>query len=273
MKPGGKIGFFDSGLGGLTIMRAVVNQLPQYDYIYLGDTAHKPYGAQPAADVRGYVQQGVSFLFDQGCELVIIVCNTATAEALSFIQSQFLPTSAPHRHVVGVIAPAAEAAVMSTRGNRIGVLATQATVESHAFVEEIQRLRPEATVYQQAAPELMTMIEAGLHHSAEMTMVLEHYLRPLMTVQIDTLVLGCAHYELIAPQIIQIAGPTVAVVSEGYTVPNSIQDYLFRHADLSHKLVQGSGRRFYYTSHADVFAGLSQAFYGEAIIAEQVTLR
>lgn len=273
MKPGGKIGFFDSGLGGLIIAHDVMGQLPAYNYIYLGDTFHKPYGAKPAADVRGYMQQGISYLFDQGCELVIVTCNTAAAQGLSFIQRQFLPAYAPHRHVLGIIGPAAQAAILATKNNRIGVLATQATVETHAFAEEIQNLRPEATVYQQAAPELVPLIESGLGHGQEMSMVLRHYLRSMQGVDIDTLILGCAHYELIAPQISEIMGSKVHLIHEGPPTANSAQDYLFRNPELSHKLAQGSERRFCFTSNAAVFAGLSREFYGVPIGAEEVTLK
>ena len=273
MKPGGKIGFFDSGLGGLIIARDVMNQLPAYSYLYLGDTAHKPYGSQPAADIRGLVQQGVSYLFDQGCELVVVTCNTAAAQALSFIQRQFLPTYAPHRHVLGVILPAAQAAVMSTKNNRIGVLATQATVETHVFAEEIQNLRPQVAVYQQSAPELIPLIESGLYHGREMAMVLRHYLRSLQGAGVDTLVLGCGQYELIAPQIAEIMGSGVTLIHEGPPTANTVQDYLFRNPDLSHRLVQGSERKFCFTGNAAVFAGLSQEFYGAPITAEEVTLK
>lgn len=272
MKPGGKIGFFDSGLGGLSIMRRVVDQLPQYNYVYLGDTAHKPYGPKPAAEIRGYAKAGIGFLFDQGCELVIVCCNTAAAQALSFIQRQFLPQSAPNHHVLGVIVPAAEAAVMATKNNRIGVIATQGTVDARAFGEEIQKIRPEATVYQQAAPELVSLIEAGLHRGAEMQMMLRHYLQALQASSIDTLVLGCSHYELIADQIANVMAPQVTLVHEGPVVADRTQDYLYRHPDLSHKLITGGERRFCYTSNADVFAGLSQEFFGSPISAEEVTL-
>lgn len=273
MKPGGRIGFFDSGLGGLTIVRDVVAQLPKYNYLYLGDTAHKPYGSKPAADVRGYVQQGISYLFDQGCELVVVACDTAAAQALSFIQRQFLPAFAPGRHVLGIIVPTVEAAVIATQNNRIGVVATQATVQTGVFAEEIQKLRPAATVYQQAAPELVPMIEAGLHRTPEMSMVLRHYLQSLLGAGIDTLILGCTHYDRIAPQIIEIVGPQVKVINQGKIVADRLQDYLYRHADLSHKLVQGSERRFCFTSNASVFAGIGREFYGAPISAEDVSLQ
>ena len=273
MKPGGKIGFFDSGLGGLSIMRSVVQQLPQYNYVYLGDTAHKPYGPKPGPEVRGFTQAAMGFLFDQGCELFIVTCNTASAQALDFIQMQFLPQYAPHRHVLGVVVPAAEAAVMATKNNRIGVIATQGTVDTRVFGEEIQKLRPEATVYQQAAPELVSLIESGLHHGQEMKMMLRHYLQALRASDIDTLVLGCTHYELIADQIAEIMGPQVTIIHEGPAVADRTQDYLYRHSDLSHKLVTGSERRFCYTSSAAVFAGLSREFYGSPITAEEVTLK
>jgi glutamate racemase len=273
MKPGGKIGFFDSGLGGLGILKAVVAQLPQYNYVYLGDTIHKPYGSKPAAEIRGHVQGGVSFLFDQGCEIVIIACNTASAQALSFIQRQFLPAYAPHRTVLGIIVPAAEAAIMATKNNRIGVIGTQGTVEARSFAEELQKLRPEATVYQQAAPELVMLIEAGLSHGQEMKMMLRHYLKSLIEVGVDTLILGCTHYELIAPQIAEIVGPQVTLIHEGPVVAERTQDYLFRHAELSHKLVSGGERKIFFTSNATVFSGLAQDFYGSPVSAEEVTIK
>lgn len=273
MKPGGKIGLFDSGLGGLGIAKSVIAQLPQYDYVYLGDTLHKPYGPKPAAEVRGYTQTAMGFLFDQGCEIVIIVCNTAAAQALGFIQRQFLPQYAPHRTVLGVIVPAAEAAVMATKNNRIGVIATQGSVDARSFGEEIQKLRPQATVYQQAAPELVSLIESGLQHGQEMQMMLRHYVQPLVGAGIDTLILGCTHYELVADQIAGILGPNVTIIHQGQTVADRLQDYLFRHAELSHKLVVGQERRFCYTSNADVFAALSRQFYGSPITAEEVTIK
>jgi glutamate racemase len=273
MKPGGSIGFFDSGLGGLGIMREVMQRLPQYNYVYLGDTAHKPYGPKPSSEVRGYAQSGVSFLFDQGCDLVVVACNTATAQALRFIQQQFLPKYAPHRRVLGVIVPAAEAAVMATKNNLIGVLATQGTVEAGSFAEELHKLRPEATVYQQAAPELVSFIESGLHHGQEMRMMLRHYLQSMTQTGADTLVLGCTHYELIADSIADILGPGVTLIHQAPVVAERLQDYLFRHADLSHKLVSGGARRFCFTSNAPVFSGLSQEFFGSPITAEEVTLK
>jgi glutamate racemase len=273
MKPSGKIGFFDSGLGGLGILKAVEAALPQYDYVYVGDTLHKPYGPKPGAEIRGYTQAAMSFLFDQGCEIVILSCNTAAAQALSFVQRQFLPTYAPHRTVLGIIVPAAEAAVMATKNNRIGVLATQGAVETRAFAEEIQKLRPEATVYQQAAPELVSLIESGLHHGQEMKMMLRHYLQSLTAAGIDTLILGCTHYELISDQIAEIMGPGITLIHEGPIVAERLQDYLFRHSELSHRLVQGGERRICFTSNASVFSGLSQSFYGSPVTAEEVTLK
>ncbi len=272
MKPSGKIGFFDSGVGGLVVASQVMAKLPQYDYVYLGDTQHKPYGPKPAAEIRGYVQQALPYLFDAGCELVILTCNTASAQALSFIQRQYLPRYAPHRHVLGVIVPAAEAAVLATRTNAIGVLGTQGAVDSRAFAEEIQKLRPEAVVYQQAAPELVSMIESGLHHGPEMTMMLRHYLQALLGMNIDTLVLGCGHYELIAEQVAAIAGPGVTVISEAAIVADRVQDYLFRHPDISHGLSQGGSRRICYTANAESFSPISQEFFGAPVQAEQVNL-
>ena len=191
-KERGKIGFFDSGTAGLIVMQAVVAQLPQYQYVYFGDTAHVPYGPKAPSDVRNYAQRGVSYLFDQGCELVVVTCNTAAAQALRFIQQQFLPKYAPHRRVLGVIVPAAERAAMSTANNRIGVIATRAGRR-----DGIPQRNPEATArgywsYQQPAPELVPLIESGLHHTNEM----RNGASPLssnrcLDAGIDTLILGC----------------------------------------------------------------------------------
>ena len=272
-KERGKIGFFDSGTAGLIVMQAVVAQLPQYQYVYFGDTAHVPYGPKAPSDVRNYAQRGVSYLFDQGCELVVVTCNTAAAQALRFIQQQFLPKYAPHRRVLGVIVPAAERAAMSTANNRIGVIATQGSVGAMAFPNEIQKLRPEATVYQQPAPELVPLIESGLHHTNEMRMVLRHYLQPLLDAGIDTLILGCTHYSLITDEIAQIVGPDIALIHEPPLVAERLQDYLFRHGDLAHQLVPGSSQRIIYSANAEVYSGLSRQFYGSPVVAEQVTLK
>lgn len=269
----GKIGFFDSGTAGLTVMQAVVAGLPQYQYVYFGDTAHAPYGPKAPSDVRTFTQQGVSYLFDQGCELVVVTCNTAAAQALRFIQQQFLPKYAPHRHVLGVITPAAERAAMVTTNNRIGVIATRGSVDAMAFSNEIQKIRPEATVYQQAAPELVSMIESGLHHTDEMRMILRHYLQPLLNVGIDTLILGCTHYTLAQDEIARIVGPGVTLVHEPPLVAERLQDYLFRHGDLAHQLLPGSSQRILYSANADVYSGLSRQFYGSPVVAEQVTLK
>jgi glutamate racemase len=192
---------------------------------------------------------------------------------LDFIQRQYLPKYAPHRKVLGVILPAAEAAVMATRTNAIGVLATLGTVETQTFSEEIHRLRPEATIYEQAAPELVSLIESGLHRSPEMKMMLRHYLQSLVKTNIDTLILGCNHYELIAEPIAEILGPNVTIIHEGPVVAERLQDYLFRHSDLSHALNQGGTKRILFTSHAEAFALMSKELFGAPVQAEDVVLK
>lgn len=272
MKPSGRIGLFDSGVGGLTIFRDIIARLPQYDYVYVGDTLHKPYGSKPASEIRGYIQNAMPYFFDQGCEIIIITCNTATAQALRFIQQQYLPKYAPHRYALGVIVPAAEAAVMTTKTNAIGVLATQGTIDTQVFATEIQKLRPQTTVYEQAAPELVSLIEAGLHRSEEMKMMLRHYLQSLKQTNVDTLILGCTHYELIPDLISEVLGPKVTLIHQGPVVAERLQDYLFRHPELSHKLVQGGERRIVFTSHAQAFSLMSKEFFGAPVNAEDVTL-
>lgn len=274
MKPTGKIGLYDSGLGRLNILRHIADRLPQFSYIYLGDTAHKSSMPKEPADVRSNTQQAVSYLFDQGCELVVIASNVSSSLALRFIQQHFLPKFTTERKVLGVIVPAVEAAVAATKSNRIGVIGAQSTVESGAFALEIQKLRPEVTVYQQAAPELVPMIESGIHNTPEAHVVLRHYLAQLVAANVDTLVLGCTQYALIYDQVVEVMGPAVAVVQEGPVVAESLQAYLSRHSDLMQRLRQGEReRRIIFTANADVFAGLAQQFYGSVLQAEQVELQ
>ena len=186
------IGLFDSGFGGLYILRGIVKELPQYSYIYLGDSARAPYGPRSNEEVYAFTKQGVEFLFENGANLVVLACNTASSEALRKIQHEY------HRDdtqkVLGVLIPFAEAAVRQTVNKRIGILATEGTVQSGAFEREIKKIDPQITVFQQACPLLVPLVEAGEQDSENADVLIRKYLKPILAEDIDTLVLGCTHY-------------------------------------------------------------------------------
>jgi glutamate racemase len=269
----GKIGLFDSGFGGLAIMRAVANRLPLHDYIYLGDSANNPYGPRTTEEVYQLTQKAVSYLFSVGCELVILACNTASCQALGKIQQEYLPRYAPSKRVLGVIFPAVEAAVQATQNNKIGVIATENTINSGVYVTEIQKLRPAATVYQQACPLLVPMIEGGSHASHGLQVVLRSYLQPLQEARIDTLILGCTHYELIKDKVTDIVGSSVRVVAEGPVVAARLADYLARHPELEAVLSRQGQRQFLCTQAGHkTFDILASEFYGQQVTAQTVRL-
>lgn len=269
----GKIGLFDSGFGGLAIMRAVVARLPLHDYIYLGDSKHVPYGNRSQDEIYELTKRAVAYLFNSGCDLVILACNTASSQALRRVQQEFLPAYAPNKRVLGVIIPAAELAVQATKTNRVGVMATEVTVNSGAFVAELQKLKPAVGVYQQACPLLVPLIESGRHHSPATETILHTYMAPLLQAGVDTLILGCTHYELIKSSVERIAGRQAKIISEGPIVAERLADYLARHPELEQHMGKHGERTFYYTkSGQKAFELLATEFFGSPIRASQVTL-
>lgn len=261
----GKIGFFDAGFGGLAIMRDVVALLPEYDYVYLGDSARGPYGPLTRDAVRQYTKQAVDFLFAKDCELIIVACNTATSQAVRFLQREYLPHVAPEKRVLGVIRPTVEEAITLTQNNRIGIMATVGTVNSGSFVEELHKLNPEVEVYQQACPGLVPLIEAGEHHSPMLKSALYEYTRPLIDQGVDTIVLGCTHYGLIADDIQLAVGDGIKVVPEGRIVAEKLADYLQRHPEIQQKLTQNSKITFYSTRADEQFDTLGSEFFGQTV--------
>jgi glutamate racemase len=236
-----KIGIFDSGLGGLLIAHSVIHELPGHDYIYLGDTARVPYGTRSREVIYCFTRQAIDYLFQQGCRLIVVACNTASADALRRIQQEYLPATYPDRRVLGVLIPAAEEAVAISRTGSIGVLATQATVHSGAFTREIHKLRPDARITQQAAPLLVSLIEMdGIRFARP---ILIEYLQPLRAAKIDTLILGCTHYPILRGMIAEEMGASVAIVDQTEVVPGKLRDYLRRHPELDSTSPVGSGLR------------------------------
>ena len=283
-----KIGVFDSGYGGLTILEQIRKQLPEYDYLYLGDNARAPYGTHSFEVIHQYTWQAVQFLFRADCSLVILACNTASAKALRTIQQQDLPqwqqlsnsklSNCQIRNVLGVIRPTAEEVALRTRNGHIGVLGTPGTVQSGSYVIELQKQRADLCIVQQACPMWVPLIENGEHLQQGADYFVDKYLRLLFAQdpQIDTLVLGCTHYPLLMPKI-QAALPTIAahavdVVAQGEIVARSLQDYLRRHTDLAATLSRGATCTYLTTEQADKFSDSASLFLHTPINAHHVVL-
>lgn len=260
-----KIGVFDSGLGGLAIARAIAELLPQYDYLYLGDTKRVPYGSRSQETIHEFTGQALDFLFDNDCRLVVIACNTASAESLRKSQQEYLPRNFPERRILGVIIPTAEAAVESGAKN-VGVLATSSTVESGAYARELHRCSTEVNITQHAAPLLVPIIENdGLKY---LDPILNDYLEGLNN--IDSLILGCTHYCLIKDQVrARFKGP---VISSDEVVPAKLADYLRRHPEMEIELSRNGSRRYCVTDLTPSYQAFAHRLMGQDLPLEVVSL-
>ena len=272
------IGVFDSGYGGLTILNEIRKQLPQYSYLYLGDNARAPYGTRSFDVIYEYTLQAVNYLYAQGCTLIILACNTASAKALRTIQQRDI--NPDKLRVLGVIRPTAEAAPQMTRTGHIGVLATPGTVASESYVIELQKQNPSLVIEQQACPMWVPLIEAGEHTGAGADYFVEKDLNELLSrdPEIDTIILGCTHYPLLQPKIEQWLANRqhpISVVAQGSLVAASLQDYLLRHADIAERAkAQGSpGVTYLTTESASKFAESASLFLSEAIEAKHIEMR
>jgi glutamate racemase len=266
------IGVFDSGFGGLTILRGIVKKLPMYNYLYLGDAARAPYGTRSQEIVYEFAKQAVDFLFANDCELIIFACNTASSDALRKIQREHLPRYYPKKKVLGVLIPAAEEAATKTKNQKIGVIATEGSVRSGAFVREIKKINPKVKVFQHACPLLVPIVEAGEQRSEATEIILRNYLKPLKNKRIDTLILGCTHYGILENQIKKMAGPGVTIISESKIVPQKLKSYLRRHPEIEQKLGKNGEVRFYSTDLTQKFALLGSKFFGRKIEVRAVYL-
>jgi glutamate racemase len=266
------IGVFDSGFGGLNTLRHLVAKLPAYDYLYLADSARAPYGPRTPDEIYAFSKQALDFLFARGAEIVIFACNTASSDALHLIQTQFLPVAYPGKKVLGVLIPLSEVAVGTTRNKKVGVLATTGTVRSGAFLREIGKLDLSVEIFQQAAPLLVPLIEAGEYQSANIDNTLEVYLRPLIGNGVDTIVLGCTHYDFLKGKIERITGPDIRIVSEGAIVAEKFADYLRRHPEIEGELARAGKRDFYTTGGVERFDTLGSAFFGAVIASSRASL-
>ncbi len=271
-KQKGPIGIFDSGFGGLTLLKEMVKELPFHNYLYFADTARAPYGSRSQDVIYHFTEQAVDFLLSRNCQLIILACNTASSEALRRIQKEFLPNFSPEKRVLGVIVPAAEAAVAVSRKGRIGVMATEATVASGAFERELKKLSPGIKVFQSAAPLLVPLVEEGEHNSEIAEIALQRYLSYLIKQDIDTLVLGCTHYSLLEDKIKQIVGPQVQVISEGKIVAQRLKDYLIRHPEIAGGISQFGKTKFLTSDITGKFKTLGSQFFGKPIEPKRVII-
>ncbi len=260
------IGVFDSGLGGLTVFKYFLSDLPGYNYIYLGDNARLPYGSKSSKTIYNYTKEAVEFLFKKGCNLVIIACNTATAQAIRKIQQEYLPAHYPERRVLGVIRPLVEAITSNKNNKRVGVLGTKATVNSNSYEIELKKLNPQLEVFQQAAPLLVPLIEEDWTKRPEAKMILKKYLHPLKTKQIDTLILACTHYPYLYKEIKKIIGKKISVPHPGEIISASLKQYLNRHTELGLSASEFPERQYYTTDDPKLFKQLGEKFLEQKII-------
>jgi len=265
-----KIGIFDSGLGGLFVARTLMKELPQYNYVYLGDTQRVPYGNRSQRIIYRFLEEAVDYLFTQDCELIIVACNTASAEALRQIQQKYLPKHHSDRKVLGIIIPTAEVALRNTKTKRIGILATQSTVHSKAYVRELKKIRTDIAIFQQAAPLLVPLVESNTMEFA--TSILHSYLDPILKKNIDTLILGCTHYPILKTQIKKICGGDINVISQDKIIPAKLANYLKRHPEIEKKLSKKKRRTFLVTDLTDAMKTLSRKWFGKDIKFKVVTI-
>lgn len=259
------IGVFDSGFGGLTVLKEFLRVLPDYDYVYLGDNARAPYGNKSDEVIYNYTREAVDFLFKRGCELIIIACHTASAKTLRRIQREYLPEFYPERRVLGVVAPIAEEAIKLSRYHRLAVIGTKATISSGVYKKELEKLRSDLEIFQEACPLLVSLIEEGWTGKPEANMILKKYLKPLKVKQIDTLILGCTHYPLMIKDIKRIMGRNVKVIDPAIAAAEKLADYLKRHGEIEKKLGKNRKLIFYTTDDVNKFRELGQRFLGGKI--------
>ena len=271
----GPIGVFDSGYGGLTILDGIRRQLPQYDYLYLGDNARAPYGPRSFSVVYEFTRQAVCRLFQMGCHLVILACNTASAKALRSIQQQDLPRWDGSRRVLGIIRPTAEVIGSLTRSRHVGILATEGTVKSRSYNLEIQKLHPDIVVTGQACPFWVPLVEYNEALSPGADYFVKKYIDQLMTADplIDTVILGCTHYPLLMDKIRQFMPSSVEIIPQGGYVALSLSDYLLRHPDMEERCSTGGHTRYLTTEDPEKFGEQAQFFLGgKAVSVENITL-
>ena len=270
----GPIGVFDSGYGGLTILDKIREVLPEYDYIYLGDNARAPYGTRSFEVVYEFTRQAVNKLFDMGCHLVILACNTASAKALRSIQMNDLPGIDPARRVLGVIRPTVECVGEISKNQHIGVLATAGTIKSESYPLEIHKLFPEIQVSGTACPMWVSLVENNESQDEGADYFIQKYINQLLSKdpQIDTVILGCTHFPILLPKIRQYIPEHISVIAQGEYVAESLKDYLKRHPEMDAKCTKNGNCQFYTTEAEEKFSESASTFLKQQISVKHITL-
>ena len=263
-----KIGIFDSGLGGLLIAKAIRKMMPEYDYVYLGDTKRVPYGNRSNEVVYEFTKEAVDYLFKkENCAIIIIACNTASARALRRIQQEYLSKNFTDRKVLGVLIPTAEECA---KYNRVGILGTAGTVASNTFPNEIKKIQEKCQVFQNSAPMLVPLIEEGENILAEV--FIKKYLTPLLNKNIEALALGCTHYPIYKKEIKKIAGKNLKILSQDEIIPKKLKEYLARHIEIEKKLSKNKTVKILVTDITQNMLKLSHKWFGAKIRPELVEI-
>ena len=270
----GPIGVFDSGYGGLTILSKIREVLPEYDYIYIGDNARSPYGTRSFDIVYEFTLQAVTRLFEMGCHLVILACNTASAKALRSIQMNDLPQMDPARRVLGVIRPTKECIGNITRSRHVGILATTGTIKSESYPMELHKLFPDIRVQGEACPLWVPPVENNEIEGEGTDYFIRKYINELLAKDklIDTVILGCTHYPLLLPRIREYMPEGITIVSQGELVADSLKDYLRRHPEMESKCAKGGTCLYYTTEAEEKFSESASTFLNEAVTVQRVEL-
>jgi glutamate racemase len=274
MKNDFPIGIFDSGYGGLTVLSEIRKSLPNYDFIYFGDNARAPYGNRSFELVYDFTLEAVNYLFSQGCPLVILACNTASAKALRTIQQKDLNKIDPTKRVLGVIRPSAEEIGFLTASKHVGILGTIGTIQSDSYKIELQKYAPEIVVSQHACPMWVPLIENDIHQTSAGKLFIEDDVRKLMLMdpKIDAIILACTHYPILQEQIQKIVGEKVKVISQGPIVAEKLSLYLDRNKDIEARISRGGTCSYRTTENAMIFDKKASQFLGKEINAQQIEL-
>lgn len=270
----GPIGVFDSGYGGLTILKEILRHLPQYDYIYLGDNARAPYGTRSFDVVYDFTRQAVEELFSRGCRLVVLACNTASAKALRTLQEKLIPEKYPENRVLGVILPTVETLPKITKSGHVGLLATPGTVKSHSYKLEVAKIDPEMTITEVECPMWVPLVESGEFDGPGADYFVKKRIDTVLKMdpEIDTLILGCTHYPLLLPKIRQYTPEGISILAQGEFVAHSLENYLERHPEIESHTSRSGKRVFLTTENKEKFDSLASLFLGRDVSSTRIIL-
>lgn len=264
------IALFDSGYGGLTVLKPIMDEMPEYDYLYLGDNERAPYGNHSDEIIKEFSEQAVEYLFKKGAKLIIFACNTASSVALRHVQEKYLKGEEENeRKILGVLIPVAEEAISITKNQKVGVVGTKATINSKTYEKEIHQLNPHIKVYSKACPLLVPFIEEDWHKKPEAISILKKYLKPLKSCNIDTLILGCTHYPLMIKDFNRIMGPKIKILQSGQITAKKLKQYLQNHPEIESKLGKNKLKTFLTTGDPAKFKEFTEKHFGMKISTPQ----